>query len=111
MQRAVGSKRTSPQPLKVYERTKDQVRLAASIQNRPQAEVVEVAMNEYIERHTEEFALGLKQAREALFGGAVSTLSYSMREDPDEIRAVVGDVDDDLFKPRRVELPRTKPKA
>jgi hypothetical protein len=108
MQVASGAKRTSVNPLKVYERTKTQVRLAASIFDRPQAEVVEAAMDEYVERHIKDFAVGLKQAREALFSGANSALAFVMNKDDDEIRNVVGDLDPDLFKPRRVELPRTK---
>jgi hypothetical protein len=73
--------------------------------------VVEAAMDEFIERHIKDFDLGLKHARQALLGGAVSTLAYVMREDSDEVRDVVGEVDPDLFKPRRVELPRTTPDA
>ncbi len=101
------AKRTIQHPLKVYERTKTQVRLAASIFDRSQAQVVEAAMDEYIERHIEDFDLGLKHAREALLGGAVPTLAYVMKEDPTAVRDVVGEIDPALFKPRRVELPRT----
>jgi hypothetical protein len=102
------ARRTSQTPMKVYERTRSQARYAAALKETTQAEIVEMAMNEYIERHVEEFALGLKQAREALFIGANSALAYVMNEDADEIRDVVGDLDPDLFKPRRAELPRTK---
>ena len=104
-----GQKKTSAQPIKVYERTKTQVRLAASIFDRPQAEIVEAAVDEYVERHIEDFSLGLEQARDALLGGAISTLAFTMNEDPDAIREVVGELDDESFTPRRVELPRTSP--
>ncbi len=101
------TKRTSQSPVKVYERTKTQIRFAASIQDRPQAEVMEAAMDEYIERHVEDFALGLKHASEALLGGTVQTLAYVMKEDSEVVRSVIGEVDPDLFKPRKAVLPRT----
>ena len=52
------------------------------------------------ERSAEEFALGLKRAREALSAGPIETLAYVMNEDVESIRDVAGEIESDLFKPR-----------
>ncbi|MGI8407588.1 MAG: hypothetical protein ACR2L3_03670 [Actinomycetota bacterium] len=75
------ARRTSRTPMKVYEATRIQARYAAALKDTTQAEIVETAMNEYIERHAEEFALGLKHAREALSAGPVATAAYLLDED------------------------------
>ena len=82
--------KTSDSPIKVYEATKEQVRLAAAVTGLNQASIVETAMNEYLERHAEEFALGLKKAREALFAGKAATIAYVLGEDAEDVARVAG---------------------
>lgn len=84
------ARRTSRTPMKVYETTRTQARYAATFKDTTQAEIMESAMNEYIERHAEEFALGLKHAREALSGGSVATAAYLLDEDIEDLRKVAG---------------------
>jgi hypothetical protein len=79
--------------MKVYETTRTQARYAATFKDTTQAEIMESAMNEYIERHAEEFALGLKHAREALSGGSVATAAYLLDEDIEDLRKVAGSDD------------------
>ncbi|MFA5890838.1 MAG: hypothetical protein WDA27_07795 [Actinomycetota bacterium] len=83
-------RQTSHQPIKVYESTKEQVRLMAAVSSLNQAEIVESAVNEYLERHAEEFALGLKRAREALFRGKHDAIAYLLDENVDDVRRVAG---------------------
>lgn len=87
------ARRTSRTPMKVYESTRIQARYAATFKDTTQAEIMESAMNEYIERHAEEFALGLKHAREALSGGSVATAAYLLDEDIEDLRRVAGSDD------------------
>src|SRR6266542_632896 len=83
-------KRMSKTPVKVYERTREKIRIAAAIRDTMQAEFMEAAVDEYIERHAEDFALGLKLAREALLAGQAETAAYLLDEDVDAIRRVAG---------------------
>jgi len=52
------ARRTSQIPLKVFERTKEQVKLVSAIFDRRQAEVVEAAMDEYAEHPLRSSPLG-----------------------------------------------------
>jgi hypothetical protein len=108
---ASAARRTAQAPMKVFEKTRSQARFAAVVTETTQAEIMETAMNEYIERHAEEFALGLKHAHEALLGGTIETLAYVLDADPEVIRRIAGDVDPDHFKPRRAERPHAIPAA
>jgi hypothetical protein len=83
-------RRTSQAPMKVYETTRTQVRFAAVLKDTSQAEIMETAMNEYIERHAEDFALGLKHAREALLAGPIATAAYLLDEDIEDLQKVAG---------------------
>jgi len=65
-------------PIKVHESTKEKVRYAATMTGLKQAELVEQAVDEYIERHREQFAARLDCARDALLGGEASTLAHSL---------------------------------
>jgi hypothetical protein len=62
-------------PIKVHESTKEKIRYAASMTGLRQSELVERAVDEYVERHREQFAERLERAREALLGGDASTLA------------------------------------
>jgi hypothetical protein len=66
-------------PIKVHESTKEKVRYAALMSGLQQAELVERAVDEYVERHREEFGRRIERAREALLGGKASTLAYDRR--------------------------------
>jgi hypothetical protein len=65
-------------PIKVHEATKEKVRYAALMAGLKQAELVERAVDEYVERHRELFALRMDRAHAALLGGKTSTLAYSL---------------------------------
>ena len=82
--------KTSAAPIKVFEGTKEQVRLMAAVSNLNQSEIVESAVNEYLERHAEEFALGLKRAREVLSSGKHDAIAYLLDEDVENVRRVAG---------------------
>jgi len=68
-------------PIKVHEATKEKVRYGALMAGLQQAELVERAVDEYVERHREEFSQRMERAREALLGGKASTLAYATGED------------------------------
>jgi hypothetical protein len=91
-------------PIKVHEATKEKVRYAALMAGLKQAELVERAVDEYVEHHRELFALRMERAQEALLGGKTSTLAYSLGIDEDDVERV-GGVSSDQFggsrSPRR----------
>jgi hypothetical protein len=64
-------------PIKVHESTKEKVRYAASMTGLNQAEIVEQAVDEYVESHRADFAARIERAREALLGGEASALAHS----------------------------------
>jgi hypothetical protein len=55
-----------------------------------QAEIVEKAVDEYVERHRDEFAAGLNRAREALLGGEASALACSAGVAEEDVARVGG---------------------
>ncbi|MBA3431035.1 MAG: hypothetical protein H0U16_06090 [Actinobacteria bacterium] len=69
-------KKKSDSPVKVSEGTKERIRIAAAVRGCSQADILDAAVNEYIDRHTEEFATGLKRAGEALFEGREAEVAY-----------------------------------
>lgn len=77
-------------PIKVSEHTKERVRLIAAISGRTQSEVLDEAVDQFVERHAEDFSLGLKQARQAIFGGPNSAVAYLLDEDPENVARVAG---------------------
>ena len=91
-------------PIKVHEATKEKVRYAALMAGVKQAELVERAVDEYVERHRDQFAQRMENAREALLGGKASTLAYSLDVDQSAIERLGGVTSDQLGgsrKPRR----------
>ena len=64
-------------PIKVHEATKEKVRYAASMTGLQQSEIVEQAVDEYVERHRDEFAARIERARQALLGGEAATIAYA----------------------------------
>jgi ribosomal 50S subunit-associated protein YjgA (DUF615 family) len=65
-------------PIKVHEATKEKIRYAASMSGLKQSELVEQAVDEYVERHRQDFAERLGRARDALLGGEASALAHSV---------------------------------
>jgi hypothetical protein len=89
-------------PIKVHEATKEKVRYAALMAGLKQAELVELAVDEYVEHHRELFALRMERAHEALLGGKTSTLAYSVGVDEADVERVGGVSSDQLGRsPRR----------
>lgn len=101
----MGKRKVSSTPIKVYESTHERVRLAAGILGTTQAEMVDKAMDEYVARHPEDFALGLKRAREALFEGPVAAAAYLLDEDPEALQRVAGPEDAKPVRARRAVRP------
>lgn len=77
-------------PIKVHESTKEKVRYAALMAGLKQAELVERAVDEYVERHREEFGRRMEHAREALLGGKSSALAYSAGVSEEDVERVGG---------------------
>jgi hypothetical protein len=89
-------------PIKVHEATKEKVRYAALMSGLKQTELVERAVDEYVECHREDFAQRMEQAREALLGGKGATLAYSVGVDATDVERVGGVASDQLGgSPRR----------
>lgn len=87
-------------PIKVHESTKEKVRYAALMAGLQQAQLVERAVDEYVERHREEFGQRMEHAREALLGGKASTLAYTTDVSQEDV-ARVGGVEPDQVGSRR----------
>lgn len=90
-------------PIKVHESTKEKIRYAALMSGLQQAELVERAVDEYVDRHREEFGQRMERAREALLGGKASTLAYATGVSEDDVSRVggVGGAQPGSRKPRR----------
>jgi len=90
-------------PIKVHESTKEKVRYAALMAGLKQAELVERAVDEYVERHREEFSRRMERAREALLGGKTSALAYSAGVSEADVERVGGVASDQVGsrRPRR----------
>ena len=83
-------------PIKVHESTKEKVRYAALMSGLQQAELVERAVAEYVERHREEFGRRMERAREALLGGRASTLAYATGATEEDVARVGGVASDQV---------------
>ncbi|HXB64693.1 MAG TPA: hypothetical protein VNV42_07440 [Solirubrobacteraceae bacterium] len=83
-------------PIKVHEATKEKVRYAALMAGLKQAELVERAVDEYVERHREDFARRMEQAQRALLGGKSATLAYSLGVEEADVQRVGGGSSDQL---------------
>jgi hypothetical protein len=88
-------------PIKVHEATKEKVRYAALMAGLKQAELVERAVDEYVERHREDFAQRMEQAHQALLGGKTATLAYSLGVEEADVERVGGVSSDQLGGSRR----------
>ncbi len=83
-------------PIKVHEATKEKVRYAALMAGLKQAELVERAVDEYVERHREDFAQRMERAQRALLGGKSATLAYSLGIEEADVQQVGGVSSDQL---------------
>jgi hypothetical protein len=90
-------------PIKVHEATKEKVRYAALVSGLKQAELVERAVDEYVDRHRDQFAQRMERAQQALLGGKTSALAYSLgiEADVQRLGGVSSDQLGDSRKPRR----------
>jgi hypothetical protein len=92
-------------PIKVHEATKEKVRYAALMAGLKQAELVERAVDEYVERHRELFAQRMEHAQKALLGGKTAALAYSVGVGESDVERVGGVASDQLGgssrRPRR----------
>jgi hypothetical protein len=91
-------------PIKVHEATKEKVRYAALMSGLKQAELVERAVDEYVDRHRDQFAQRMERAQQALLGGKASTLAYSLGIEEADVQRLGGVSSDQLGdsrKPRR----------
>ncbi len=97
-------------PIKVHEATKEKVRYAALMAGLKQAELVEQAVDEYVERRRDQFAQRMEHAQQALLGGKACTLAYSLGVDEPDVVRVGGVASDQIAgarKPRRATSNRS----
>lgn len=91
-------------PIKVHETTKEKIRYAALMSGLKQAELVEHAVDEYVDRHRDQFAQRMERAQEALLGSKTATLAYSLGVEEADVQRLGGVSSDQLGdsrKPRR----------
>lgn len=81
---------TAQSPIKVYEATKERIRHGALLVGCNQAEFVERAVEEYVERHRDDFAARLDRARDALLGGPAATVAHAVGVTEADIERVGG---------------------
>lgn len=81
---------TAQAPIKVSPETREKIRAAAQATGKTQAEVVGMAVDEFVGRHAEELGAGLERARHALAGGQSATVAYMLGVDAEAIRRVGG---------------------
>ena len=74
----------------VHEATKEKVRYAALMAGLKQAELVQRAVDEYVEHHRELFALRMERAHGAPLGGKTSTLAHSLGVGEADVQRVGG---------------------
>ena len=77
-------------PIKVTDLTKERIRVAAGTAGITQAEFVDRAVNEYIERHSDELFEGLRRAREVLQSGRNASVAYVLGVDEGRIDQIAG---------------------
>jgi cytosine/adenosine deaminase-related metal-dependent hydrolase len=81
---------TAQSPIKVYEATKERIRHGALLVGCNQAEFVDRAVAEYVERHRDDFAVRLDHAREALLGGPAATVAHAVGATEADIERIGG---------------------
>ena len=81
---------SAQQAIKVNVETKEKIRAAALACGKTQAEIVGLAVNEFLGRHAEELGAGLDQARQALAAGQSATVGYLLGVSSEDIRRIGG---------------------
>jgi predicted transcriptional regulator len=76
--------------IKVRSETKEQVKAAALALEKSQAEIVGLAIEEFLGRHADELRAGLDQARSALANGQSATVGYLLDVPAEDIRRLGG---------------------
>ena len=71
-------------PIKVNENTKDRIRYLAAVSNLTQAQIVDVAVQEFAVRHADMIEKGLDHARSVLAGGDNESLAAFLLDMPRE---------------------------
>ena len=83
--------KTSAVPIKVSGTTKERIRFAATMLDCNQAQIVDVAVEEFVTRHADRLEQGIDRARAALRGGDLSAAAYLMGESLEDVSRVSGD--------------------
>lgn len=81
---------TAQSPIKVYEATKERIRHGSLLAGCNQAEFVDRAVAEYVERHRDDFAVRLDRARETLLGRPVATIAHATGSTEADIERIGG---------------------
>jgi hypothetical protein len=96
-------------PIKVHESTKEKVRHAALMSGLQQAELVERAVDEYVERHRAEVGRRMERAHEALIGGKSSALAYATGVTEEDIERLGGVAPDQVGSRKPWRATSTRP--
>lgn len=76
--------------IKVSEDTKEKIRLTAALLDLQQGQLVERAIDEFVERRETELRADFQRAQAALLGGRTTTIAFLLGEDADDVAAVSG---------------------
>lgn len=82
--------KTSAAPIRVSGTTKERIRYAATMLDCNQAQIVDMAVEEFVTRNAERLEQGMERARAALRGGDLSTAAYLMGERLEDVERVSG---------------------
>lgn len=77
-------------PIKVDKRTKDRIKYASALSDLRQAQIVEFAVAEYVERHADDFRAGIERARGALLNGPNAVIADILGIDKGEVDRLAG---------------------
>ena len=77
--------------IKVSEATKERIRLTAALFDLQQGQLVERAIDEFVERNAVDLGRSIKRAHTALLGGRAATIGYLLGEDAAAVTRVSGD--------------------
>lgn len=82
--------KTSAAPIRVSGTTKERIRFAAAMLDCNQAQIVDVAVEEFVARHADRLEQGIDRARAALRGGDLAAAAHLMGESLDDVARVSG---------------------
>ena len=77
--------------IKVSEGTKEKIRLTAALLDLQQGQLVERAIDEFVERRETELQADFRRAQTALLGGRAATIAFLLGENEADVAAVSGD--------------------